>query len=175
MNKISLCLLLVVLAGCQDQIIPISGESAPMTVRQDSNSMEQRFTDSQKIDPVTTITMWAQRYDELLKQSEQMRKENAKVLEENNRLQQEMGKMKLDLEQTRRDVEQSNTLLQQAHVELSKWKADVLGFRDEMRQSQTAQMTALSRILRILGAESALPPKEAAKDPKFAPQEGTKQ
>jgi chromosome segregation ATPase len=178
MNKISLCLLLLVAAGCQldqNQIIPISAESAPMTVKQDASSLEQRFSDSRKMDPVTTITMWAQRYEELSKQAEQLRKENARLLEENNRLQQDFGKMKLELEQTGKEVGQSNTLLQEAHVELSKWKSDVLGFREEMRQAQTAQMQALSRVLRILGAESTLPQAEAAKDSKVSPQEGTKQ
>jgi len=176
MNKISLCLLLLAAAGCQqDQIIPISMESAPMTVKQDAGSLEQRFSDSGKVDPVTTITMWAQRYEELSKQTEQLRKENARLLEENNRLQQDFVKMKLEQEQTRKDVERSNALLQEAHVELSKWKSDVLGFREEMRQAQTAQMQALSRVLRILGAESAAPQKEAAKDSTVSPQEGTKQ
>jgi uncharacterized protein YeaO (DUF488 family) len=175
MNKISLCLLLLIAAGCQrDQIIPISMESSPMTVKQDAGSLEQRFSDSRKMDPATTITMWAQRYDDLSKQTEQLRKENARLLEENNRLQQDFGKMKLELEQTRKEVAQSNTLLQEAHIELSKWKSDVLGFREEMRQAQTAQMQALSRVLRILGAESAAPQNEAAKDSKGAPQEGTK-
>jgi hypothetical protein len=72
MNKISLCLLLLIGAGCQwdqNQIIPISAESAPMTVKQDAGSLEQRFSDSRKTDPVTTITMWAQRYEELSKQT----------------------------------------------------------------------------------------------------------
>ena len=41
------------------------------------------------------------------------------------------------------------------HVELNQWKADVLGFRDEMRKAEAAQLQALGKILRILGAEPA--------------------
>jgi len=156
MNKISLLLLLPVLAGCHwsgEQIIPVS-TGAPMTVGQDAVSLERRFSDSQKVDPVQTITMWAQRYEELSKQAEQLRKENVQLLEQNNRMQQDLGKVKLELEQSRKEMEQSNSLLQEAHVELSKWKADVLGFREEIRQAQAAQLSALSKILRLLGAES---------------------
>jgi hypothetical protein len=74
--------------------------------------------------------------------------------------------MKMELEQTRKELQQSNALLQDAHIELSKWKADVLGFREEIRQAQTAQLLALSKILRILGAESM---ESQIEQPKMAP------
>jgi uncharacterized coiled-coil DUF342 family protein len=161
MNKISLCILLPVLAGCYwtgEKVIPLSAESSAkeptMTVKQSEASLEQRFTDSQGVEPVQMVTVWAQRYEELFKQNEQLRKEHAALNEQSNRLQQDAAVMKLELEQTRKELERSNALLKDAHVELSKWKADVLGFREEIRQAQTAQLLALSKILRILGAET---------------------
>lgn len=177
MNKISICLLLPVLAGCYwtgERIIPINPapgaqvqtQEAVMTVTQDQASLEQRFSDSERMDPVEMVTLWAQRYEELSRQNEQMRKDSIAMTEQNSRLQQDTTTMRLELDQTRKELEQCNSLLQDAHVELSKWKADVLGFREEMRQAQTAQLLALSKILRILGAESiesqTQPPQSAA-------------
>lgn len=168
MNKIGVCILLPMLAGCYwtgEKIIPFT--PAPTvtepagTVRQDQASLEQRFSDSEKIEASQLATLWSQRYEELSKQCEQVRKDYAALTEQHNLLQQDAAKTKMELEQTRKDLERSNALLQEAHVELSKWKSDVLGFREEIRQAQTAQLLALSKILRILGAEPIVPPTEA--------------
>jgi riboflavin biosynthesis pyrimidine reductase len=173
MTKFSLCILLPALAGCYwtgERIIPMTAEPQPavstMTVRQDDASLEQRFSDSEKTDSNQMITIWAQRYDELSKQYEYLRQEHVATVEQSNRLQQEATVMKMELEQTRKELQQSNALLQDAHIELSKWKADVLGFREEIRQAQTAQLLALSKILRILGAESM---ESQIEQPKMAP------
>lgn len=169
---------ILVLAGCrwtQERIIPLNTpqtetpkEPAPLTVQQDSASLERRFTsavDSQP-DPVQTITLWAQRYEEASRQNEQLRENSSKLVLENARLMQENEKLKLELAQCRKDMEQSNALLEQAHVELSKWKADVLGFREEIRQAQAAQLSALTQILRVLGAESAAVQTDSARETK---------
>jgi cell division protein FtsB len=158
-----LVLTVVAIAGCQslnEKVIPPSdGEpvkSEPvMTVQQSADSMERRFSDTAetKMDAVQVITTWSQRYDELSRQTEQLRESNTKMTLENAHLAQEIEKLKTELQQCRRDMEQSNAVLEQAHVELSKWKADVLGFRDEIRQAQSAQLSALTKILRVLGAE----------------------
>jgi chromosome segregation ATPase len=174
MNKLSLCILLTALTGCYwtgEKIIPMSTEQpqpevSAVTARQDDASLEQRFSDSQEGSSNQMITVWSQRYEELSKQYEYLRKEHVAAVEQNNRLQQETTVMKMELEQTRKELQQSNALLQDAHVELSKWKADVLGFREEMRQAQTAQLLALSKVLRILGAESI---ETQTQQPKTAP------
>ena len=38
--------------------------------------------------------------------------------------------------------------------ELVSWKANVLGFRQEMQQAQAAQLLALGRVLKLLGGEA---------------------
>ncbi len=38
-------------------------------------------------------------------------------------------------------------------LSLNNWKNDVLGFREEMRSAQTAQLQALMKILKALGGE----------------------
>ncbi|MEN6309379.1 MAG: hypothetical protein ABFD91_16655 [Anaerohalosphaeraceae bacterium] len=165
---------IVMLAGCrmtEERIIPLMTsqpeppkEAAPLVVTQDSASLERRFTDpvQTQTDPSQLMAMWAQRYEESSRQNEKLRENSSNLVLENARLMQENEKLKLELQECRRDIEQSNTLLEQAHVELSKWKADVLGFRDEIRQAQTAQLSALTKILRVLGAESSVTETPAA-------------
>lgn len=39
-------------------------------------------------------------------------------------------------------------------IELNGWKSNILGFRDEMRNADKAQLQALMRILEALGGET---------------------
>ncbi len=61
----------------------------------------------------------------------------------------------LAVEVRERDV--SARVAEHMQVELVKWKSDVLGFRDEMRKAQSVQLQALTRIMKILGAEMTGP------------------
>jgi uncharacterized protein YeaO (DUF488 family) len=63
---------------------------------------------------------------------------------------------------TEKELAEANEFLQQMHVELNKWKSDVLGFREEMRQAQQAQLEALAKILRVLGAEPVKLPEKSS-------------
>ena len=36
---------------------------------------------------------------------------------------------------------------------MNNWKTDILGFRDEIRDAETAQLEALLKILKVLGGE----------------------
>ncbi|MFB0524723.1 MAG: hypothetical protein ACETVZ_04235, partial [Phycisphaerae bacterium] len=46
-------------------------------------------------------------------------------------------------------------------IELNNWKANVLGFRDERREAEIAQLEALLKILKILGGEVTRAPTES--------------
>lgn len=177
---ILIVLTIAAIAGCEmfnEKVIPPSAQTpqtdSVMTVQQSAESMERRFSESSesKADPVQVITTWSQRYDDLSRQTEKLRESNAKMTLDNARLQQEVEKLKIDFQQCRKDLEQSNAVLEQAHVELSKWKADVLGFRDEIRQAQAAQLSALTKILRILGAETSPAAGEKSPSPANGSQE----
>lgn len=173
MRKYGVMLLMpvVMLAGCQlfsETVIPVheppqTARTAAAPAEPPRETMERRFSDAPvtQMDAIQSITTWAQRYDELSQKTEKLRVDNTQVTLDNARLQQEVERLNTELKQCRSDIDQSNALLQQAHLELSKWKADVLGYRDEMRQAQTAQLSALTKILRILGAETSAPSESA--------------
>ncbi len=57
------------------------------------------------------------------------------------------------LQKTRQELNEANDLLIEMRTELNNWKSDVIGFRDEMRDAERAQLEALLKILTILGGE----------------------
>ena len=125
--------------------------------RSDQNSyeMKRRFevTENEEQTAVHSAVLWAQKYEELSLRNNELREQNNKLFLENNRLDRETEKLSMELEQTKKELAEANAFLQQMHLELNEWKTDVLGFRDEIRQSQTAQLEALGKILSVLGAE----------------------
>jgi outer membrane murein-binding lipoprotein Lpp len=48
-------------------------------------------------------------------------------------------------------IQDSNTKIEKLEGALDKWKEDVLGFRDEMRKAEEAEIDALQQILTLLG------------------------
>ena len=107
--------------------------------------------------------MWAQRYEEMSLSNNQLREKNNELFLENAKLKENVAKLQTSLDMTRKELAEANEFLQQMHVELNKWKTDVLGYRDEMRQAQKAQLEALAKILKLLGAEPAEMPKTETK------------
>jgi len=76
------------------------------------------------------------------------------LFEENARLKKEVESLEIRLAKTQKELDEASEFLQKMHVELNLWKSDVLGFREELRKAQAAQLQALGKILRILGAEA---------------------
>jgi hypothetical protein len=92
------------------------------------------------------------------------RKENRDLIDRNAPLTMQAAQATVELKQARKELDEANAMLREMQTELAKWKADVLGYRDEMRTAQTVQIDALRRVLRLLGAEE-IPPAAAAKPP----------
>ena len=54
-----------------------------------------------------------------------------------------------------KELAEANNLLVEMDKNLDNWRKDVLGFREEMRQADAAQIEALQKILSLLGAEQS--------------------
>mgnify|MGYP000007182002 CR=1 FL=1 len=102
---------------------------------------------------VDSALLWSQKYQELSETTERLRQENTRLAEENRTVQQKLAAVQLELDRTKAELADANRFLQDMHGELTRWKSDVLGFREEMRTAQLSQVQALSKILQILGAE----------------------
>lgn len=164
MNKVlpNILILLVVLGGCNVVEERIIYESSAPPVRPvaataeqpNAEIIERRFvaSDSQN-DAVQSAVTWANKYQQVVEQNADLRDQKNKLFVENTQLKRQLETAQADLARVRNELDEANEFLQEMHVELNKWKADVLGFREEMRLAQKAQLEALGRVLMILGAE----------------------
>ena len=108
--------------------------------------------DGEGASAVEKVILWSGKYAEAI---EQLRAREATIheLQDANRvLEEKVTRLQNDLNSAQEELRDANEFLVQMRGEIDKWKNDVLGFREEMRQAQSAQMRALVQILRLLGA-----------------------
>jgi chromosome segregation ATPase len=155
---------IMLLAGCKLVEEPIAVDVSPqpqpvLVPDHGDESIERRFTDPQDeaTNVVQSALMWSQKYEELSTKAEKLREQNNAQFIENNDLKRKLAELQGELDRTKAELGEANAFLRQMQMELTKWKADVLGFRDETRSAQAAQLEALTKILRILGAEPVEP------------------
>lgn len=121
-------------------------------------AIERRFVQPDSTNSaVETALMWSQKYDELSQKTEQLREQKNLLEKENADLKMRISRLQVELDHAQRELADANAFLEELQLELTQWKKDVLGFREEIRTAQTAQLKALTKILRVLGAEVTEP------------------
>jgi len=80
--------------------------------------------------------------------------EAATLRQKNQQLQEQTVTFEAQLRQTQKELTEANDLLIEMRMELNNWKSNILGFREEMRDAETAQLEALLRILKVLGGQT---------------------
>jgi len=120
-----------------------------------SNNIEKRFQKSTPQGPtaVETAIELSQKHAELSEQAALLRQKNQKLTDQNNRLEKLLADSKTQLAQTQKELTEANDLLIEMTIELNNWKTNILGFQDEIRKADTAQLQALLKILKVLGGE----------------------
>lgn len=151
--------LIMLQLGCTIVDRPIPPQSyqpaaAPMAETM-TETMEKRFSETKEADTnaIKSALMWSNRYEELSVKTEKLRDDNSKLTIGNTNLKHDIQKLQDELDRTQAELKDANEFLQEMNLQLSKWKGDVLGFRDEMRNAQATQLEALKQIMKILGAE----------------------
>jgi uncharacterized protein YeaO (DUF488 family) len=107
----------------------------------------------------------SQKHAELSEEAAALRRRNEDLTFTNRRLEEQVTALEARLHQTQKELTEANDLLIAMRIELNNWKMDILGFRDEMRDAETAQLQALLKILKVLGGEVTV---ETAKSNKQA-------
>ena len=124
---------------------------------------------------VDTALEWAQKYAEAADKIARVEQDNRELAARNQKTAEQITRLQYDLNQARRELNEANDMLVELRTELERWKASVLGFRQEMRDAQQAQMKALAAVLKLLGGEAPEMPAGAttqpgaAKEPASAP------
>jgi len=158
---ISLVILMVpifLLPGCSYTQRPadIAVESAAVE-RQQGDSIAKRFQEPAPEGPtvVESAMKLSGDYTRLAQEAAVLQQQNEDYIAQNRRLNDQIVSLDDQLQQTQKELTEANKLLIEMRVELNNWKTDILGFRNEMRDAETAQLETLLRILKVLGGQVA--------------------
>jgi chromosome segregation ATPase len=157
----SIVILLVsifLLSGCSPAQRPQEPavESFPIE-RQQNDSIAKRFQEpaSEGTTVVESAMKLSEDYTRLTKEAAMLWQQNEEYAAKNRQLNEQVVSLETQLRQAQKELAEANGLLIDMRVELNNWKNDILGFRDEMRQAETAQLETLLRILKVLGGQVA--------------------
>jgi hypothetical protein len=129
---------------------PVAKPEAPV----DSTPAKYDSGAASTLTPVESSLLLSEKYAALAVDSEKLRYENKRLTDENTDLKGKVVKLQADYDQAAKELKEANSMAIDLRIELNNWKNNVLGFRDEMRESQKAQLEALVRIMQLLGGES---------------------
>jgi len=129
--------------------------SSPKSDKQQSDSVAKRFQESapQQSTVVASAMELSKEHAKLSEEAAVLRQENKDLTARNQQLKGQIVTLEAQLQQTQRELNEANDLLITMRIELNNWKTDILGFRDEIRDAETAQLEALLKILKVLGGE----------------------
>lgn len=147
---------MLLLVGCsseQKSVETIAG-SDPLEISQ-HDSVARRFQESTPQSPtaVESAIELSEKYAMLSEQAAALRQQNQEVAARNQQLQAQTTNLDSQLRRAQKELAQANDLLIEMRIELNNWKTDILGFRDEMRSAETAQLETLFKILKVLGGQ----------------------
>jgi len=144
------------LSGCSSSQQPAEfvADSAVVEMQQ-NDSIAKRFqqTDPEAQTVVESAMKLSSEYSRLNQEAALLRQQNEDLIAKNRQLNEQAASLDGQLRQTQKELAQANSLLIEMRVELNNWKADILGFREEMRNAETAQLETLLRILKVLGGQ----------------------
>lgn len=129
--------------------------SSPKSDKQQSDSVAKRFQESapQQSTVVASAMELSKEHAKLSEEAAVLRQENKDLNARNQQLKGQVVTLEAQLMQTQRELSEASDLLITMRIELNNWKTDILGFRDEIRDAETAQLEALLKILKVLGGE----------------------
>ena len=120
-----------------------------------NDDMAERFTDPGRSSDGETVAMWAMRYDKLSEKADNLSEDNRKYSIENSELKHKITELEGQLASTKSELDDAVKFLGDMQVELVNWKRDVLGYRKDIKSAHDAQIRALTKIVRLLGGETA--------------------
>ena len=120
-----------------------------------SSAVEKRFQRSIPQGPTTveTVIDLSKKHAKLAEEAASLRQEKLNFITENNLLKEQIADSRAQLQQTQKELTEANDLLIEMTIELNNWKTNIVGFQEEMRKADTAQLQALLKIFKILGGE----------------------
>ncbi len=152
---VTVSLLLAVFTGCDKSNstdAEVRTEVRPQPAVADTGSRFRETEPSGKTAVESAIEL-SREHAKLSEEMVALREEKRQLESDNASLKQQIEEANTKLAQSQKELNEANDLLLQMRAELNNWKGDVMGFRDEMRDAERAQLEALLKILTILGGE----------------------
>ena len=149
-------LLMFIGSGCPVPEEPAESIILPGPADRPSESVAKRFqeTASKGTTAVASAIELSEKYAKLSNEAALLRQENLDLITRNQQFKDRIVFIESQLQRSQKELNEANDLLVEMRIELNNWKTDVLGFRNEMRDAEKAQLEALLKILVVLGGEA---------------------
>ena len=158
--NLQFAIFLVLVCGCGDmEATHKAPQAPPPTATQPSGQASYmskdgvRGADKDGEDLPSIAMQYLQKYSDAQEKLVKLQQDNRELTDRELKLGEQNAKLQADLAASQGQLKDANAMLLEMRQELEKWKTNVLGYRQEMRDSQQAQLAALSRILKLLGGE----------------------
>jgi hypothetical protein len=116
--------------------------------------------DGKNATAVESAIAWSDKYSKVSEDLVKTQQEKHDLEDKNQKLVAQLTKLQNDQDASQKELAEANQLLLEMRQDLDKWKASVIGFRDEMRSANKAQLEATRKVIILLGGE--IPPSAAA-------------
>ncbi len=112
---------------------------------------------------VESALAWSEKHAKVTEELLKLQQQRQELEETNKKLSVQVTKLQGDADNTQKELAEANQMLVEMRRELDSWKQNVLGFREEMRDAQKAQMEAMRRLMIFLGAEAPAAPSSSTR------------
>lgn len=155
LSLLTLLIILAAVSGCAKYALPVKLQPLVPPDNQQDESMEKRFDESDLKRPtaVESAIELSEKYATLSEQTADLKQQNQLLDKESQNLKDQLNQSRAQLTQTQKELEEANDLLIEMRIELNNWKTDIIGFRQEMREADKAQLETLFKVLKVLGGE----------------------
>lgn len=147
------------LLGCQQAQtrtnVPVAPGNNSAAAQSESSKFRFQQPGTQGPSAVESAIELSKKYSALIEEMDKLRQENQRLKDENESLKGRVNPCENQLAQAQKELNEANELLIDMRIEMNNWKANVLGFRDEMRRADQAQLEALLKIITVLGGKTS--------------------
>ena len=154
-------IILLPFAGCYQTEPPTAPNWGLNSTPADSSASSAQARNPTAVESAIALS---DKYAKLSEETSALKQRKQALDAENKKLTEDLQNCRGQMERAQKELAEVNDLLVQMRLELNNWKSDVLGFRDEMRDAEKAQLEALLKILKLLGGEiktdTTQPPEE---------------
>jgi hypothetical protein len=161
------CLLALGWAGCDmmspqgEAAKPASPSARPATATTPAgnsdylaqSTVRSEGPDGRGATAVESAIAWSEKYSKVSEDLIKIKQEKLDLEEKNQKLVAQLTKLQNDQEASQKELTEANQLLQDLRHDLDKWKTSVIGFREEMRSANKAQLEATKKVIVLLGGE----------------------